>query len=133
MFSQASIYLFRGKRGRYIHHMHQEISHMVGHPLSPASIISVDLPIHPSLPPDLGTHPQPVLTSDLGSYLPLLLTSGGHRWRPAQTCSLGDLPPSVLASTGGHRNTYICQVGGTHPTESCLIMCPREFPRVGLF
>ena len=76
-------------------------------------------------------------TSDLGTYLhirpgdlcatpwhqtwdlppPLLLTSGGHHWRPVQTCSLEDLPlpQPVLKSSGGHRNMYSWQMGGTHP------------------
>ena len=42
-------------------------------------------------PPPPHTH-----TSDLGTYLPLplLLTSSGHHWKPVQTCSLEDLPPS---------------------------------------
>ena len=36
---------------------------------------------------------------------PLLLTSGGHHWRPVQTCSLEDLTPpptQVLITSGGH-------------------------------
>ena len=43
---------------------------------------------------------------------PLIVTSGGHHWTLVQTCS----PPPVLTSSGGHRNTYSWQVGGTHPT-----------------
>ena len=35
----------------------------------------------------------------------LLLTTGGHHWRPVHTCSLEDLPPlqhTVLTPSGGH-------------------------------
>ena len=35
----------------------------------------------------------------------LLLTSGGHHWRPVQNCSLEDVPTlHVLTSSGGHQN-----------------------------
>ena len=51
-------------------------------------------PIPPPHPPNIR----------LGN-LPLLLTFGGHHWRPVQTCSLEDLPPTlVLTSSGCHRN-----------------------------
>ena len=45
------------------------IGHMVGYP--------------PDIKPDEPTLPPQ----------PLLLTSGGHHWKPVQTCSLEDLPP----------------------------------------
>ena len=35
------------------------------------------------------------------TYPPMLLTSGGHHWRPVQTPSLDDFPPPVLTSSGG--------------------------------
>ena len=37
--------------------------------------------------------PPPRLTSDLD---PLLMTSGGHYWRPVQTCSFRPLPESDI-------------------------------------
>ena len=62
---------------------------------------------------------------DMGSPL---LTSGCHHWRPVQTCSLEDLPPPVLTSSGGHRNTYGWQAGGLYPTgmQSCFL-CVQRF------
>ena len=44
-----------------------------------------------------------------GTYPPLLLlTSGGHHWRPVQSCSLENLSrlPTVLTSSGGRQNTF---------------------------
>ena len=46
-----------------------------------------------------------VITGDMGPT-PLLLTSGGHHWRPVQTCSLKDLPPPVRTPSGGHRSGW---------------------------
>ena len=51
--------------------------------------------------PFKDSHSHPIQTcfpmiasnADLGTT-PLLLTSGGHRWRPVQTGSLEDLPPT---------------------------------------
>ena len=40
----------------------------------------------------------------------LLLTSGDHHWRPVQTCSLEDLHPQLVLTSGG-------QVGSMHPNE----------------
>ena len=82
----------------------------------------------------------PTCAWDLGAYTPspLLLTSGGHHWKPVQTWSLEDLPPPlppVLTSSGGHWNMYSWQAGGTHPTGmlSCSLRqvnrkstCPEE-------
>ena len=45
-------------------------------------------------PLDMGLHIKPQATG------PLLVTSGGHHWRPLQTCSLEDPLPSVLTSSG---------------------------------
>ena len=56
--------------------------------------------VHP-LPPGHGTWDT--------NPLPLLVTSGGHHWRPVQTehtypqCSP---PPPVLISTGGYRRGW---------------------------
>ena len=56
--------------------------------------------------------------------LPTLLISVGHHWRRVQICSLEDLSPAptLLTSSGGHRNTYGCKAGSTHPSgmHSCL-------------
>ena len=60
----------------------------------------------------LSLYPQ---TWDQGTY-PLLLTTGGHYWRPIQTCTLEDLALQVLVPSGGHKNTYSWQADGTHPT-----------------
>ena len=49
-----------------------------------------------------------VITGDMGPTPSLLLTSGGHHWRPVQTCSLEDLP----------RNRYLQQVVAT---ETCTV------------
>ena len=52
----------------------------------------------------------PPWTSDHGtscpSPTPLLLTSGGHHWRPVQTCSPEIPIPSGVTSGGGHWSTY---------------------------
>ena len=61
-------------------------------------------------------HPSPIpqtplQTSHMGPN-PKLATSGGHHWRPVQTCSFEDQPPLVLKS-GGQSNR--CQAGGMHP------------------
>ena len=47
-------------------------------------------PYYTGLPP-----PNPALwTSKMAGPGPLLVTSGGHHWRPVQTCSLEDPPPT---------------------------------------
>ena len=65
---------------------------------------SVNLSVHRRSPCDhylwcigpycTGLHPQPwpLWTSDLGpqASVPLLVTSGGHHWRPVLTCSFED-------------------------------------------
>ena len=62
-----------------------------------------DLP-PPLLPPDIGLGyllPAPASPLDMGSRTsPLLLTSGGDQWTPVQTCSLEDLLPPLLTSSG---------------------------------
>ena len=69
--------------------MHHGIGYMVVYPLVWTS--------------DLDPYPLLNVTSDLPQ--PLLLASGGHHWRPVQTCSLEDLPPPSppLTSGGGYR------------------------------
>ena len=65
---------------------------------------------------DLGYSPK---TWDLRySSPPQLLTTGGHHWRPVQTCSLENIPPPVLIDlpSSGHWNTYDWQAGSTHST-----------------
>ena len=66
------------------------------------------LPLTLAPPPDMGMP----LALVLG---PLLVTSGGHHWRPVQTCSFEDTPPPVLTSDG-QQSTYGWKLGGTHPT-----------------
>ena len=53
-----------------------------------------------------------------GNPWPLLVTSGGHHWRPFQTCSFWDPPPEIRPSDMRHLVTEACmwQVGSTHPT-----------------
>ena len=55
---------------------------------------------------DMGTPPPApryqtwvVITGNMGPTS-LLLTSGGHHWRPVQTCSLEDQPPLHPSGTG---------------------------------
>ena len=36
---------------------------------------------------------------------------------PVKTCSLEDFNPPPVLTSGSHRSTYGCQVGGAHPTE----------------
>ena len=52
-------------------------------------------------------------TWDLRTYTPspLLLTSGGHHWRPVQTCSLKDLPHSTHQYWHLSVATETCTVG----------------------
>ena len=62
--------------------------------MGPAPPRTPDMAYTPSTPtPDMGpTLPPPQhQTWDL---CPLLLTSGGHHWKPVQTCSLEALAPS---------------------------------------
>ena len=49
----------------------------------------------PPPPLNIPSHPTPFWTNPppaLSHTHPLLLTSGGHHWRPVQTCALEDLP-----------------------------------------
>ena len=66
--------------------------------------------------PDMG-HPS----SSHVPYPPLVI-SGGHQWRPVQTCSLQDTPLPVMTSGGW--STYGGQAGSTYPTGmlSCLYL-----------
>ena len=47
---------------------------------------------------------RPKVLINLISCLPLLMTSGGHHWRPVQTCSLQDPPPThtLMLTSGGY-------------------------------
>ena len=77
--------------------MYQGIGHMVG--VTP----SLDIPNLQDIPnppldvptpplwtyPPLSEHSQP---PPLDRHTLLLVTSGGHQWRPIQTCSLESLP-----------------------------------------
>ena len=60
--------------------------------------------------------PVRIWTPDTELPNPLLVKSGGHHWRPVQTCSLED--PPVLTS-GGH-STYGWQAAGMHSTGMLL-------------
>ena len=53
---------------------------------------------------------------------PLLMTSGGHHWRPVQTCSLED-PPTGTDIKLRHQSMYSWQAGSTHPPGmlSCIL------------
>ena len=64
---------------------------------------------------------------------PLLVTSGGHHWRPVQTFSFGFTvqgpnPSPMVLTSGGHQSTYSWQAGGTHPTEelSCFYLISKN-------
>ena len=63
---------------------------------------------------------------------PLLLISGGHHWRPVQTCSLDpylSVPtPLLLTSSGGHRNLFRCKAGSKHPTGMLYCTYRFEYP-----
>ena len=52
----------------------------------------------------------------------LLVISGGHQWRPVQTCSFEEPPQLIL--TSGAQSLSDWQVGGTHPTGMlpCLFL-----------
>ena len=68
------------------------------------------------------------LSPDMGPT-PLLLTSGGHHWRPVQTCLLENIAQLVLTPSDNHRNMYCWQAVSTHPTgmPSCLLMSTDSF------
>ena len=55
----------------------------------------------------------------------LLVTSGGHYWRPVQTCSLEDPYPTGTDIWWQHRNMYGLQAGGMHLTG--MISCSANF------
>ena len=69
---------------------------------------ALDLTVQ-AAPPSSGLSPNPTLgqgtsvpppTWDLRTPAPLLVTSGGYRWRPVQTWSLQDFLPPMLISNG---------------------------------
>ena len=52
-------------------------------------------------PSEMGPpHPPGHHTCD-----PLLVTSGGHRWRSVQTCSFEDYPHSPFLASGGRNSS----------------------------
>ena len=51
----------------------------------------------------------------------MLVTFGGHHWRPAQTCKLQLLPPPVLTSSD-ETDTFGSS-SGTHPTGIIFCYC----------
>ena len=60
---------------------------------------------HSTRTPGLLAPPPPVVlaTLDMGPQsigTPMLVTSGGHHWRPVQNCSFQD-PPSLPILTSG--------------------------------
>ena len=71
--------------------------------------------IHDALKITVTTLPPTRHGTWVPTRLPLLPTSGGHHWRPVQTCSLwGHTPPPppvVLTPSSGLRNMYGCQAG----------------------
>ena len=56
----------------------------------------------------------------------MLVISGGQDWRPVQTCSLQELPPPVVLTSGSYWSTYDWHAGGAHPTGmlSCYTFGP---------
>ena len=118
--------------------MHHGIGHMVGYTSPPGHGTCDTHPLpctwglgYPSPSPfpllkSGGHHWRPVQTCSFQDTHPLLLTPGSHHQKPVQTCSCQDTSPSPSppVRSGNHRNTYGWQAGGTHPTEmlSCLII-----------
>ena len=79
----------------------------------------------PTSPRQLGPTTFSPATDVVPTYPPPTHTYCWHLvviTRPVQTCSLEDLPPAVLTSSGGHWNTYGWKAGGVHPIGmlSCL-------------
>ena len=70
-------------------------------------------------PLELGPPHQPI---HVQTWSPLLVTPGSHHWRPVQTSSLEDIPPSPVLPSGGHRSMCGWEVGSTHPTATELDM-----------
>ena len=66
----------------------------------------------------------------IGTWVPLLSSPRYQIWALPlpHCCSLEDLPPPVLTSSGGHQNKYGWQVGCTHPT-GMLSSYNSTFPR----
>ena len=59
--------------------------------------------------------PHPTTTDTRHGNL-LLLTSGGHHWRPFRTCSLEDLPPSPW-----YWHVVV-------PTKTCVLLASKRYP-----
>ena len=88
--------------------------------------------------------PSPVPSTRYGTFLdrdtpasrhgphwtgtPLLVTYGGHHWRPVQTCSLQDCSPTSAFIWWPLKYVRSAQAGGTHPTVmlSCSIQSPQH-------
>ena len=56
-----------------------------------------------------------------GLGISLVVTSGGHYWRPVQTCSLHDPPPSVPTS-GSYSSTYGLHKRAVHVLLECFLV-----------
>ena len=119
MFSYMSVCHFIHRRSPCDHYSWCIRPHCTGSPSRHGALPQLAL-VSPS-PPDMGLGPQ--------SLPHLLVTSGGHHWRPVQTCSLDLIvqappsPPPLLLTFGGHQSTYSWQVDGMHPTGmlSCVV------------
>ena len=66
---------------------------------------------------------------------PLLVTSGGHHWRPVQKCSLEDPPLPLLVLTSGGMVTKVRTVGkqAVGILLECFLVCFTVFNRTEFF
>ena len=71
------------------------------------------LVMEPHWPHCTGTIPPPSLYRHPTSPGSLVVTSGGQDWRSVQTCSLEDIPPQLLLTSGGCSR----EAGGMHPSR----------------
>ena len=91
-------------------------------------MIHWDIGTRPQIPGSGLTPPPEYQTWDLPPPRPRLLASGGHNWRPVQTCSLGgDLtPPMVLTASGGAA-TETRTVGKRAVRSTRMLSCVKLF------
>ena len=71
---------------------------------------ALDLTVHP--PTDMGPHSTGTSPA---------VTSGGHHWRPVQTCSLQNLPPPVLTS-GDYWSMYVWRKWAVSILVECFLV-----------